>query len=95
MFEDDAGHDLTKLIDVPHDADYITLGAGEDVTYGSAQHKYKPNRGGGLAHALAVSRQGAQKRLEALRPVITVFDILYPKCACSWVHDVTEHQDVI
>lgn len=98
VFEDDArvvnvelGYDLTTFV-IPLDADCITWGTGYDVVYGSENHKYIPRRGGGMAHALAISRQGAQKLLLAMTPLTHAFDITLPICGCAWVHEVTEHQ---
>eukprot|EP00937_MAST-01D_sp_MAST-1D-sp2_P006398 g6398.t1 len=78
IFEDDVrvqnappGTDFTHMPDVPHDAELLDLGKGEEarsLEAGMGDATYHHTFGGALVHALAFSRRGAEKALRVLTP---------------------------
>lgn len=95
IFEDDArvvncplGTDLVSMR-VPRDAHVVTVGVGrDDIAYLGPTRgptpTYTRRTGGGMAHATLVSREGARRLVQALRPIWHRIDMVLVRCDCDW-----------
>lgn len=99
VFEDDArvvnvplGGDLVTLRDVPADAEFLAVSRQHNRVHNGSFAPAEPVIGGGLMQALLVSREGARKLVQALKPIWAPNDVILYKAGCAWVPQPLGHQ---